>query len=331
MKKIVAVLMLVFVLFSFSSCAGSPTSEQSNELPRMTVVTAPMGSGWYASTVLFSDIWMNDIEGLNVSVQEGGSIGNIRAVDEGIDANMGWAYTVDLADSFEGTGPFEKKTENIRFMANTWPVWLNVVVLEESGINSIEELASAKINVGAINTGSEVAAKRLLEAYGLTYENIKSNGGTVSYGSYSDASTQLGDKIVQAMMGGGSPDIPAVHEVEVTKNIKLLPASEEALQKIADLNLGYGIDLPLPANTYKGQTEDVPAVTYNGVMIVNKDVPDDVVYQLTKSIWENIDRFRQEQPARGNLMSLEHALDGFDVEKLHPGAARYYKEKGILD
>lgn len=332
-KSMIILLVLVLctsaILSGCTSGEGKKTSGDQS-LPHLTAVTAPMGSGWHAVTVLLSDIWMSKIDGLNVSVLEGGSVGNIKAISQGLDANIGWAYTTDLRDAFLGEGSFDKAYSDALPIGVMYPVWLNVVALEGGKINSIEDLKNAKINAGAIGTGSEVAAKRLLEAYGLTYESIKQAGGTVSFGNYSDATTQLKDGIIDVMMGGGAPDIPALHEAETQKTLKLLPADKDALKRLEEKGYGYTTNLPIPANTYKGQTDEVPAVTYQSVMIANRDLPEDLIYNLMKYLWEDIERIRTEQPARGNYMILERALDGIDPKDLHPGAAKYYKEVGIL-
>ncbi|MDW7669651.1 MAG: TAXI family TRAP transporter solute-binding subunit [Bacillota bacterium] len=333
-KSIIIIISLTMIFSLLVGCQGNDGENgegNSVETEYLTVVTAPMGSGWHAVSVLLGDIWMNDVEGLNVSVLEGGSVGNIKAISEGIDANFGWAYTPDLIDAYEGRGSFEEKHEDALILGVMYPVWLNIVTLADSDIKTIDDLKDAKINAGAIGTGSEVVVQRLLEVYGLDYDKIKANGGTVSFGNYSDASTQLKDGIVDVMLGGGAPDIPAVHEVEAQQKIRLVPVDEEGLNKIKDKGYGYAVDLPIPADTYLEQTEEVPAVAYPSLMIVNKEVSEDIVYQVTKSLWENIETVRKEQPARGKYMQIETVFSGIDTENLHPGAAKYYKEIGILE
>lgn len=335
-KKIIGIVVAMVVLTSLIvGCGGGdkkPTTA-SKKLSPITVVTAPMGSGWHAVSVLFSDIWMSKIPGLNVSVLEGGSVGNIKAIHAGLDANFGWAYTTDLNDAYKGIGVFNgKKYPKAKVIAVSYPVWLNIIALDTGKIKSVKDIIGkkARINAGAIGTGSELAAKRLLEAYGMTYESIKKAGGSVAFGNYSDAADQLKDGIVDIMMGGGAPEIPAIREVETQKKINLIAADGEELKKLADKNYGYTTKLPIPANTYKGQTQAVPAVAYQSVIIANQELPEDVVYLMTKHMWENIERLRKEQPSRGKYMTMENVFDGIDTKDLHPGAAKYYKEIGVL-
>lgn len=330
-RKIALIICLVLIVSAISGCQQDPSKSSEKALPHITVVTAPMGSGWHAVSVLLSDLWMTDVPGLNVSVLEGGSVANIRAISAGIDANFGWAYTTDLRDANLGEGTFDQKYEDALIVGVMYPVWLNVITLENSKIKTMEDLKGAKINAGAIGTGSEIAVQRLLESYGLNYDIIKSNGGTVSFGNYTDAATQLKDGIIDVMLGGGAPDIPAVHEVDAQQPVKLIPTDEYAMSKLLEKEYGYSVSLPIPANTYKNQNEDVAAIAYPSVMIANKDLPEDLVYELTKSLWTHIEKIRTEQPARGNYMRLETVFDGINKANLHPGAVRYYKEIGILD
>ena len=334
MKKknlLLMILVLAMVVSSLAGCSKNnsenTTSTKNNSI--VTALTAPMGSGWHAFTVLLSDIYMDLVPGLNFNVLEGGSIGNIKAISGGVDANFGWAYTTDLRDAYKGEGAFTEVYSDALPIAVTYPVWLNVLTLDNGKITSIAQLKDARINVGAVGTGSELAAKRMLEAYGFTYDSIKTNGGQISYGSYSDGSTQLSDGIVEAIMGGGSPNIPAYSEVSQQNKCLLLPVSEEAANNLLAKDYGYTIS-EIPANTYVNQPEAVSAVTYQSVLIVNKDMNEELVYQLVKGLWESMDRIRKEQPARGNLMSIDTALEGINVEDLHPGAAKYYKEVGLI-
>lgn len=334
-KSRLLVLLLIFGLL-LAGCGGNSgeadgasQGEAKKSYPPITVVTAPMGSGWHSVSILMGDIWMNNMPGLNVSVLEGGSVGNIKAISQGLDANLGWAYLPDLKDAYKGVGVFDKPYTDCLAIGMMYPVWLNVITLEDSKIQSMADLKNARINAGAIGTGSEIAVQRLLAEYGLDYETIKKNGGVVSFGNYADAAAQLQDGIVDVMLGGGAPEIPAVREIEIQKPVRLIPADQKELESLLAKDYGYTIDFPIPAGTYQGQDEDVPAVAYQSLMIVNRDVPEDVVYELTKYIWENIDRIRQEQPARGNYMILEKALQGLEESQVHPGALKYYKEVGI--
>lgn len=339
MKKknlFIYLLVLIMVISIISGCSNSQSTTNgektaNDELPYITIVTAPLGSGWYPISVLYGEFWMNQVEGLNVSVLEGGSVANIKAVSDGIDANVGWCYTTDLDDAKAGTGVFEKKYENCAPIGATYPVWLNIITLENSNINSIEDLLTAKANYGGVGSGSELAAQRLLEVgYGFNYDDIRKNGGTVEYGNYVDAATQLGDRNIDVMLAGGSPEVPPAREQEVQNQLRLVPASKEALEKVVNNGYNYIIDRPIPANTYAGQDEPVPAIAYQSLVVVNKSLPDDLVYVMTKEMWENIDRIREEQPARGNLMDVSTALEGVNLEDLHPGAERYYKEVGLI-
>ncbi|MDR2006813.1 MAG: TAXI family TRAP transporter solute-binding subunit [Acidaminococcales bacterium] len=311
------------------AATGSAAMDPQN-LPHLTVVTAPLGSGWYPISVLFGEFWMNSVKGLNVSVQEGGSVANIKAISRGVDSNVGWCYTTDLNDARKGAGVFDKVYTDALPIGATYPVWLNIITLPNSKVKSIEDLKKAKGNYGGVGSGSELAAQRLLEGYGFSYADIKAAGGSVEYGNYVDAAQQLQDGIIDVMLAGGSPEVPPVREVEARKQVHLIPAEPAKLQNVLDKGYVYITKRPIPAGTYKGQTEPVPAIAYQSVVVVNRNLPDDLVYIMTREIWANIETIRREQPARGNLMDISTALEGVNIADLHPGAARFYREKGMI-
>jgi TRAP transporter TAXI family solute receptor len=313
-----------------ASAAPDKSALDPKNLPHLTIVTAPLGSGWYPISVLFGEFWMNAVKGLNVSVLEGGSVGNIKAVSRGLDANVAWCYTTDLDDAVQGKGVFKEKFVNAVPIGATYPVWLNIITMPGSKVKSIEDLRTAKGNYGGVGSGSELAAQRLLEGYGFSYADIKKAGGTVEYGNYVDAAQQLQDGIIEVMLAGGSPEVPPVREIEAQKQVALIPADPAKLQVVLDKGYNYITKRPIPANTYKGQKDPVPAIAYQSVVVVNRSLPDELVYIMTKEIWANIDRIRKEQPARGNLMDISTALEGVNIANMHPGAVRFYKEKGMI-
>ncbi len=289
-------------------------------------------------SVLFNDIWMDNIKGLNLSVLEGGAVANLREINKGIDAQLGWGFAPDYVDAINGTGPFVKdgKLENMRILGAMYPTWFYIVVLEKSNFYTLEDIiAGAKtlrISTGPTAGGTgDTILDRMLQPMGSGYEKLKEAGAKFSYVSYSDAANMLKDGLLDAVMLGGSPAVPALSEVDRTMPLRVITVPDYALKAVIDKGYGYSLSSPLPAGTYKNQTKPVPMLTQYGMTIVHKDVDEEIVYQMTKYLWENLDRIRKDQPVRGNMMAFENALSGVTkLEHLHPGALRYYKEKGLV-
>jgi TRAP transporter TAXI family solute receptor len=287
--------------------------------------------------VLFNDIWMDKIPGVNLSVLEGGAVANLRAVNRGT-AQIGWGFGPDFVDAVKGTGSFvtDGKLENIRILGATYPVWWYFMVPDASRILTFDHIIDAagtlRLSPGptAGGTGPTII-DRLMRVRGTTYDQLKAKGMRVSYVSYADAGNMIRDNLLDIVFLAGAPAVPAISEVDRTVPMRAIPIPEEVLRGLAAKGFGYSIDRPLPAGTYGRQTYEVPTVTQPGILVVHKDLSDELVYQLTGYLWENMERIRREQPVRGNMMSLETALEGvLDINHLHPGALRFYREQGLV-
>lgn len=328
MKKSLLISLILLIGLFLTACDSGEAGGSGTK--NISIGTAPLGSGWYNVSITLADIWMDNVDGLNVNVLEGGSIGNIRSVNEGKDMHLGWAYTPDIMDAVNKTGPFKsEEISKVSAIALSYPVYLTFVTSENSGIESIEDLLGKKVHAGAQGTGSELALQRLLEVHGLSYEKIEEAGGKISFGNYSDAATQLQDGIVDVAVGGGAPDIPAFKEVEALNSIKIIPVEQSKLEELTDF--GYRADLPIPSGTYKDQTEDVSALAYQSIINVNSDTPEEQVYEMTKSMWENVETIIKDHPSRGSYFTTEIAVEGLDSSYFHPGAVKYYKEIGVME
>ncbi|WP_067726541.1 TAXI family TRAP transporter solute-binding subunit [Oceanobacillus damuensis] len=326
-KNIFISLALLLSVF-LASCGSEGAGGSSNK--NISIGTAPLGSGWYNVSITLADIWMDNIDGLNVNVLEGGSIGNLRSVNEGQDMHLGWAYTPDLLDAVNQQGAFEsEEISKVSTIALSYPVYLTFVTSANSGIESIEDLLGKKVHAGAQGTGSELALQRLLEVHGLSYEKIEEAGGKISFGNYNDAATQLQDGIIDVAIGGGAPEIPAFKEVEALNAIKIIPVEQSKLEELTEF--GYRADLPIPAGVYTDQTEDISALAYQSMINVNSDTPEEEVYEMTKFMWENVDTIIKDHPSRGEYFTPEIAVEGLDKSYFHPGAVKYYEELGLME
>ncbi len=356
-KKVFLVMMVLMIALALvaNGCGGGDSADsgsnsndngsktdngkqvaEKHDLVRHVHASGPTGSGWYPMSVLFSDIWMDNVDWLDVTVIEGGAVGNVRTVNKGENAQSGLTFASNFIDGLKGVGAFEgEKQEKIMAIGALYPTWWNFVTLNSNAdINSVEEAIEAKVHVNPGKPGysSEQTFLRVLAELGYdSYEAYEAAGGKVSLGSYTDAANTLRDGIIQMAVAGGSPNVTAFTEVDATKPIKVLPLSQDTIDKIDEKQYGYAVDWKVPANTYKNQTDEVPALVTMGVLVVNKDVADDVAYELTKNLWENVKRIQEEQPVRGKWFDPETGYTGIpDPEtNIHPGALKYYKEIGV--
>jgi TRAP transporter TAXI family solute receptor len=348
MKKLIFTFILMMIMVPVLSACGSETdapkeaaqgtnSESSGEAeakPKapdkfLKIGSGPMGSGWYPMTTIASEIFMDEFDGLNASQLEGASVANMRSLSKN-DVQFAINYTSDFADAIKGRGDFKEALTDIAALGSIYPAYQHMVTLEKyEDINTVQDLVGKKIFLGPKGGGSIVGFWRVMEEYGLTLEGMEKEGTTFSYGNYNDGASQLKDGVVDVFFGGGTPQILAIAEIDLTNPVKVIqndPAKMEAVSK-----KGYGMAAnPLPANTYKNQTEEVPGWTLESMFTVRKDLPEEYVYNMTKFIWENVDIFMEQQPTRAKFMTLDTVLNGIDMENVHPGAVKYYKEVGAI-
>ncbi|GAK05489.1 TRAP transporter solute receptor, TAXI family precursor [Geomicrobium sp. JCM 19037] len=156
---------------------------------------------------------------------------------------------------------------------------------------------------------------------------------SLNFGGYGDAANQLRDGIIDITVQGGGPGVPALTEVDSTRTLRLLEVPEDVMNEMDEAGYGYSTGMTIPAGTYSNQTEDVDALASWAMMIMNEAVNDHLVYEMTKQIWESVDRVQEEQPSRGAWFDPEHTFDVIEnpEENIHPGALRYYEEIGAYD
>ncbi|WP_026688575.1 TAXI family TRAP transporter solute-binding subunit [Alteribacter aurantiacus] len=323
------------MLLMVAGCGEESAGGDDRDL-RHSHISGPTASGWYPLSTLLTDVWMDELDGSNITVVEGGAIGNIREVNTGTDMLTGMAFASDFADAVAGRGSFDgEPQEDVMGIAVLYPTLWNFAVLDSSPYQTIEEAieGGADIIPGQANDASSQTAHRVFEAMGYSIEDIEANGGSVTYNGYGDANNQLRDGTIDMVVQGGSPFVTGLAELDTQNPIRPLPIPDEALQVLDEAGYGYNIDMAIPAGSYNNQDVDVPTVATDAMIIVNKDMNEDTVYELTKALWDNLSRFQEEQPNRGDYFDPElgyHGLVDPDVN-MHPGAKRYYEEIGVVE
>ena len=244
--------------------------------------------------------------------------------------------------AYTGTAQFEgKPVENITGIASLYPETIQIVASADSGIKTIRDIKGKRLIPGDRGSGTEVDCLNVLTALGLTYEDFAS----VDWLSFAGAGQRLKDKQGDvAFITAGWPT-SAITELATTSDIVVVPLDDETIAKLVKMYPFYA-KITIPAGTYKGAEADVNTITTMAQWVVDNQVPKNVVYDLTKALWEKgtfvlrkAGDKAAEAPsgseimaaahAKGKDVTLETALKGMAIP-LHPGAAMYYKEKGMI-
>ncbi|MCF8466157.1 MAG: TAXI family TRAP transporter solute-binding subunit [Sneathiella sp.] len=253
-----------------------------------------------------------------------GSIANIKGVNDG-DLETGLAQSDMVQAAYAGTGVYKNKkpVPELRVIANLYPEDVHLVVRRGAGIKTIKDLKGKKVSIDVPGSGTRENAKQIMKSYGLSENDINA----VSVNADKAVSLMLDDKLDAFFFVAGYP-VTAVSELADAGKIDLLPISGDIAQKFVANHKYYSVS-NIPAGTYKG-LDAVPTLAVSTQWIVNANMDEELVYEITRALWHPRNRHLLDHGhAKGKLIRLETALDGVSTP-LHPGAARYYREIGIL-
>lgn len=260
--------------------------------------------------------------GIQTDVQSSNaSADNILALRDG-DAELAFVQTDVMSYAVEGINAFEEhgKVDNVLAIGSLYPETVQIVTLADSDINSVEDLKGKKVSVGAPGSGTYINAEQILEAHDMTMDDIKAQN--LDFGE-STGGLQDGN-IDAAFITAGTPT-GAVEGLSATNPVKIIPIEQDKIDALVEKYPYYANDT-IPAGTY-GLEEDVNTVAVMAMLAVVDDLSEDVVYDITKAIYDNTDKITH---AKSEFIKLENALNGIGVD-LHPGAEKYFKEAGILE
>lgn len=285
----------------------------------MRLMTGPQGGVWVPLGGQLKDIWEKAVPGLNVTAMPGAGIANVRAIEEN-KAEIGFGNSISTVDGLAGNAPFTKKHANICNIATLYPQYFQMVVPVDAGINTVKDLKGKAITTQPRGNTGELITGQLLKVHGMSYSDVK-----VSFVSYSDSVQQMQDGQASAFSLGTAIPSGAVMDLASARNVKLLDLSAD-LDGMKKLNPGYTL-VTVPKATYPKQDKDVKVIGYATHLVASCKLPAEQIYAMTKGIADNVPALAATSNALANLTVPEMAQD-IGVP-FHPGAAKFYKEKGV--
>ncbi|MEK9724588.1 MAG: TAXI family TRAP transporter solute-binding subunit [Rhodospirillaceae bacterium] len=296
---------------------------QADTFVRM--VSGPSGGSWYPLGAKISQVFSDNIKGISTSNTSGGGISNVLAVNGG-DAEIGWSYAHTTFNGYSGKGKFSKAQPNVRHFATLYPAMFQVAVRADSPIKSFSDMAKANISPGMAKWTGTAFAESVLKGFGISFDSIKKSGGTVHHLNYTESVALMKDKHIDVFMAATSMPQASFLELEHSPGIRFIGLTKDKLNEIIAANPGY-IPGVMPKGVYKSVDQDINTLGIVTNMIVNKDLPDDLVYNMCKVFWANHAAFA-EVKGIWKSVKLEQALAGAAIP-LHPGAEKCYKELGV--
>jgi TRAP transporter TAXI family solute receptor len=289
---------------------------------KLILATGGTAGTYYPYGGAMSKIWNSKIPGMNVTAQAtGASVENVRLMNKDeVELALVQSDTIDFAYSAKET--FKEKLTKMSVVAVLYPELIHIVVRGDLDIKSFSGLRGKKIGVGAPGSGTEANYRQLLDVFKVSKDDV-----SAQYLSFAESADQFKDKRIDAFMVTGGVPTSAIMDVASQRDIKILPI-EDTMLSVMTNKYPFLAAAVIPANSYKGVTTDVKTVAVNAVLIAHPKLSEAVVYSLTKALFENQTELAAAH-AKGKVLSLQGAATGVSIP-FHPGAAKYYKEKGIL-
>ncbi len=335
MKKTKWITMLLLVAFTATFLLGcgssASTTGSGTTAPAATDKPADGGnyilatggtSGTYYSFGGAMAQIINKTAGTNITAQStGASKENIRLVSTK-EAELAIVQNDVLDYAYKGIELFNgEKIENVLTIGTLYPEVIQLVVAADSDIMTLADLKGKKVSVGDAGSGVEANAKQVLEAYGLSFEDID-----VRRLSFKESGDAFSNKQLDAFFVTAGIPNTAIVELAVKNPVKLLNIEGDPMKSL-QTKYPFYTEFTIGKDVYN-TAEDIKTIAIQATLVCGADMSEDAVYNITKAIFENLTELG-EAHAKGKEVALEKTVQGVSVP-FHPGAEKYYKEQGIL-
>ncbi|GBF32398.1 TRAP transporter solute receptor [Desulfocucumis palustris] len=322
-----AVLALVILVAAGCGGGGEQKGDEQKapaQTSNISISTGATSGTYYPLGTAIANTLTNAGIGLNVTAEStGGSVENVRLLGQG-QTEIGFVESMIADWAYNGKEVFKDgKVENIRGLISLYPNTIQTVVKESSGIKTFADLKGKKVAVGIQGGSSPLAMQAVLESYGLSMNDIKPQ-----YLAYGPSMELLKDDQVDAVLVDAGAPNSSIIDISTQHPIRILSIDTENIKKIKEKYPFFSDPVTIPKGTYKGFDEDITTTGSLAALCVRADMSDEMVYNIIKTIIEKKDDVAKVHE-KGNTINLESATDGFSIP-IHPGAEKYYKEKGVL-
>ena len=336
MKKFLALMMMIVMALTVAACGGGGDKKADNKAAAgkvdrskefITVLTGPTSGIYFPIGGAFSKV-VGEMGYKTSATATGATAENINAILTG-KGEMAIAMSDSVIQAVEAFGAYQgkPKAENLRAMMGLWPNVCQIVTTKDSGITKFTDLKGKRVGVGAPNSGVELNARMMFEAHGMTYKDAK-----VDYLSYGEAIDQIKNGQCDVAFVTSGLGNATIKELGTAKEIVFVPVEGEALKRVT-AKYPFYVEWKIPKETYGTKVDTTTAAVMN-IMLVSKNLSDDVVYDLLTGIYsqKGLETIGASHATAKREIKPETALRGIKGTsvKLHPGAEKYYKEKGML-
>ena len=328
-KKLMSAILIAALAVMTAACGGgnsggsnAPKKETKVDRSKefVTIATGPTSGIYYPIGGAFATALGN--AGYKTSAQAtGASVENINLILQN-EAELAISMQDSAMQAYEGFGAFDSANPDLATVMRLWPNYVQLVTVKSTGIQSVEDLKGKRVGVGAPNSGVELNARMIYEAYGMTYED-----SSVDYLSYGEAIDQMKNgQCDAAFVTSGLPN-STVSELAFSYDMVIVPIDGEGRDKLIE-KYPFFAKSTIPADTYNNK-EDVESVFVYNILLVNKNTDPDLVYDWLDCIFDDagISTIKASHNTADKNIDISFGVDDVKIP-LHEGAARWWKEHG---
>ena len=323
------VLLAIGFLFTFHSGAEA----QAPKALSFRIASADLGSAWYIYGAAIGELIKKEIPGASCDIlPTAATIANVKMLEKG-DAELGFSFSNVDRWAREGVISFPQPTKNIAgFVGSMDNYYLAVMITKKSGITSLDQIKEKKyplklltVPVGGLG---ELGTRQLLEAYGISYQDIKSWGGSVNHAGRSVIEGAVKDGQADAVIHVVNAGHPMASAIAISSDVRFLPVRDDLINPLCE-KYGYTA-LTIPPDAFKGQNYPVKTIGCHTTLLGLKSIPPDMAYKITKAVCENKEALGK---AHAGLKAFRPEVSWMPDKigmTLHPGAVKLYREKGWM-
>ena len=329
-KRILLIFSMLVLLAALIGCSNTKTGE-TDGLKRsdyfITVLTGPTSGIYYPIGGAFNN-YLQEVGYRTSATATGASAENINYILTG-QGELAIAMADSVIQAYEAYGGFQGRppATDLRAMMGLWPNYCQIVTTTDSGIKTFEDMRGKRVGVGAPNSGVEINARMMFEAHGMSYSDCR-----VDYLSYGEAIEQMKNGQCDVAFVTSGLGNATIRELGVNKTIYFVPVEGAPLQRLLELYPFYIGDI-IPKEVY-GTAEDTTTAAVMNIMLVDKNLPNEVVYDMLENIYSNegITAIGASHATAADNIMPETALRGIigTVVPFHDGAIEFYKAKGLM-
>ena len=300
--------------------SGAAVAQQQQFI---NVLTGGQSGVYYPMGVALSQIFAKDIPNVRATAQvTKASAENLNLLQAGR-GELALALGDSVSDAWKGEADagFPKKLDKLRGLSGTYSNYIQIVASADSGIKTLADLKGKRVSVGAAKSGTELNARAVIKAAGMSYGDL----AKVEYLGFGESVELMKNRQLDATLQSAGLGVASIRDLSTSINIIVIPVPADVVAKVGDAAYQPAM---IPANTYTGQLEAIPTAAITNYLVTHSGVSDDLAYRMAKAMYDNVDTLYAAHNA-AKAIKRENALKGMPIP-LHPGAEKYYREVGLI-